>query len=147
MTFGFHTFQAVRDGIESLFERKAHSDEPEYYPLSVGLICFYARPFTNNRPLGPLTEDIIPQEHFELHRTILKMRNKLFAHTDATAELRPDDYPNELVFKNDGKASTFGIDRFLVEPEVFELMTQYHRDKLGKKFKSHFGQAALRDPY
>lgn len=57
-----HTFQAVRDGIRRLLERKLHSDEPEYYPFLVGLICLYGRPFTNNRPVGPLTEDIIPQD-------------------------------------------------------------------------------------
>jgi hypothetical protein len=62
MEFGFHTFQAVRPGIAKLLERQLHSDEPEYYPLSVGIICLYARPFTNNRPVGPLTEDIIPLE-------------------------------------------------------------------------------------
>jgi hypothetical protein len=57
MEFAFHTFQAVRAGIEKLLERKLHSDEPEYYPICVGLICLYARPFTNNRPVGPLSED------------------------------------------------------------------------------------------
>jgi hypothetical protein len=130
-------------------ERNPHSDEPEYYPVSVGLICLYARPFTNNKPVGPLSEDIIPTKHIELHRKILHMRNQLFAHTDASAELRPDDYPNELVFENDGKELRFAITRFLGEPETFEAMkplvdilvkkTWYHREKLSKKFKSHFG--------
>jgi hypothetical protein len=60
MQFAFHSFLAVRAGIDSLLERKVHSDEPEYYPMSVGLICLYARPFTNNQPVGPPAEDIIP---------------------------------------------------------------------------------------
>ena len=38
MEFAFHTFQAVRAGIEHFFERKLHSQEPEYYPMTVGLI-------------------------------------------------------------------------------------------------------------
>lgn len=107
MEFAFHTFRAVRAGIERFLERKLHSDEPEYYPMLVGLICLYARPFTNNRPVGPLTDDIVPQEHRELHQTIIKMRHQLFAHGDASAMTRPDDYPNELVFVNDGKSLRF----------------------------------------
>ena len=75
MEFGFNTFQAVRAGIEKLLERKLHSDEPEYYPMLVGLICLYARPFTNNRPVGPLSEDIVPKEYLGLHRDIITMRN------------------------------------------------------------------------
>ena len=68
MEFAFHTFQAVQAGIDHFLERKLHSDEPEYYPMLVGLICLYTRPFTNNRPVGPLPEDIVAQEYRELHR-------------------------------------------------------------------------------
>ncbi len=149
MEFAFHTFRAVRAGIERFLERKLHSDEPEYYPMLVGLICLYARPFTNNRPVGPLTDDIVPQEHRELHQTIIKMRHQLFAHGDASATTRPDDYPNELVFVNDGKSLGFHMTRFLAEPPFFTLMnplldalikkTRYHSDKLGKKFNRYFG--------
>jgi hypothetical protein len=146
MEFGFHTFQA---GIECLLERKLHSDEPEYYPMLVRLVCLYARPFTNNRPVGPLPDYIVPQEHRELHRTIIQMRNQLFAHADASMMARPDDYPNELVFVNNGKILHFNMTRFLAEPQFFELMnpllsvlikkTRYHSDKLANKFKGHFG--------
>jgi hypothetical protein len=94
----------------------------ECYPISVGLVCLYPRPFTNKKPVGPLSEKIVPNEHLELHRSIIKMRHKPFAHTDASAELRPDDYPNELLFTNDGKVLRFSITRFLAEPDLFELM-------------------------
>jgi hypothetical protein len=149
MEFAFHTFQAVRAGIERLLERKLHSDEPEYYPMTVGLICLYARPFTNNRPVGPLTEDIIPTKERELHRSLILMRHQLFAHADASAMTRPDDYPNELVFENDSRGTSFRMTRFLAEPQFFQLMvplvetliqkTRYHADKFGKKFNRHFG--------
>jgi hypothetical protein len=151
MEFGFHTFQAVQAWIAYLLERKLHSDEPEYYPLSVGLICLYVRPFTNNFPVGPLTNDIIPEEYLKLHRDIITMRHQLFAHADASAMTRPDDYPNELVFTNDGKGLRFGITRFLAEPPFFKLIsplvdelitkTDYHREQLVKKFYRYFGQS------
>jgi hypothetical protein len=88
MQFAFHSFLAVRAGIEKLLERKLHSGEPEYYPMSVGLICLYARPFTNNQPVGPLAEDIIPPKEVNLHRIIITMRHQLFAHVDASAIAR-----------------------------------------------------------
>jgi hypothetical protein len=149
MEFAFHTFQAVRTGIEHFFERKLDSQEPEYYPMTVGLICLYARPFTNNRPVGPLSEDLVPQEHLALHRDIIKIRHQLFAHADASAMTRPDDYPNDLVFVNNGKSHRFNMTRFLAEPPFFEWMTplldaliektRYHSGKFANKLKSHFG--------
>jgi hypothetical protein len=148
MEFAFHTFQAVRAGIEKLLERKLHSDEPEYYPMLVSLICLYARPFTNNRPVGPLTEEIVPEEYLSLHRDIITMRHQIFAHGDASVMTRPDDYPNELVFVNDSKGAGFHMTRFFAEPPFFELITplverlvqktRYHADKLGKRFNSYF---------
>jgi hypothetical protein len=149
MEFAFHTFQAVRAGIERLLERKLHSQEPEYYPMTVGLICLYARPFTNNRPVGPLSEDIVPQEHLGLHQDIIKIRHQLFAHGDASVMTRPDDYPNDLVFVNNGKGHGFNMTRLLVEPPFFEWMvplldaliekTRYHSHRFANKLKGHFG--------
>ncbi len=149
MEFAFHSFQAVRAGIDHLLERKLHSDEPEYYPLCVGIICLYARPFTNNRPVGPLTKDIIPEEYLNLHRDIITLRNQLFAHVDASVMTRPDDYPNELVLINDGKTFHFIITPFFAEPPFFKAIsplvdelikeTDYHKDKLVKEFYRDFG--------
>ncbi len=77
------------------------------------------------------------------------MRHQLFAHGDASVMTRLDDYPNELVFENNGRALSFRMTRFLAEPEFFKLMiplvetliqkTRYHADKLGKKFNHYFG--------
>jgi hypothetical protein len=149
MEFAFHTFQAVRAGIEKLLEGKLRSDEPEYYPLCVGLVCLYARPFTNNRPVGPLTEEIIPQEYLSLHRDIITLRNQLFAHADPSAMTRADDYPNELVLINDGKTFHFIVTPFLAEPPFFKLITllvdeliketHSHRERLVKEFYRDFG--------
>ncbi len=149
MEFAHHTFQAVRTGIEHFFERKLHSQEPEYYPMTVGLICLYARPFTNNRPVGPLSEDVVPQGHLALHRDIIKIRHQLFAPGDASVMTRPNDYPNDLVFVNDGKDCRFNMTRLLVERPFFEWIiplldsliekTRYHSSKFANKLKGHFG--------
>src|SRR5258708_6178701 len=149
MEFAFHTFEAVRAGIEKLLERKLHSDEPEYYLMLVGLICLYTRPFTNNRPVGPLTKDIIPEEYLNLHRDIITLRNQLFAHGDASVMTRADDYPNELVFANSRQGRRFHMTRFLAEPPFFEFMkplldaliekTRYHSNKFADNLKGRVG--------
>ena len=149
MEFAFHTFQAVLTGIKVLLESKRQSNDPEYYPLTVGLICLYARPFTGNRPVGPLSEEIVPSNYLDLHQSLIALRHKLFAHSDVSALTRPDDYPNELVVYNDGKKIAFTMTRFFAEPEFFKLTvplveeliekTRYHSRKLRQKFKRHFG--------
>jgi hypothetical protein len=62
MEFGCYSFEAVPDGIPSVCARNLQSSSPEYYPVKVGLGRLYARPFTNNRPVGPLSDEIVPSE-------------------------------------------------------------------------------------
>ena len=79
------------------------------------------------------------------------MRHQLFAHGDASAMTRPDDYPNDLVFVNNGTTVRFNMTRFLAEPPFFELMkpllgaliekTRYHTKKLTPKFNRYFGSS------
>jgi hypothetical protein len=147
MEFGSYSFEAVRHGIRSVPERKLTSNSVEYYLLVVGIISLYARPFTNNRPVGPLTEEIVPDEYRDLHNTIIGIRHKLFAHSDGSVVLRADDYLNDVVIKNDGKMLRAIVQRFAVEPGFLERMnplvdaliekTDYHRLRLSRKLKNH----------
>ncbi len=45
--------------------------------MTVGVICIYARPFTNNYPVGELSEEIIPTEFKKLHGNIMRLRHTL----------------------------------------------------------------------
>jgi hypothetical protein len=147
MESGCYSLEAARTGIHTVLERKLTSDSVEYYLLVVGIICLYARPFTNNRPVGPLTEEIVPDEHRDLHDTILGIRHKLFAHSDASVVLKVDDYLNDVVIKNDGKMLHAIILRFAIEPGFLEQMiplvdaliekTNYHRLRFARKLKNH----------
>ena len=71
--------------------------------MTVGLICTYARPFTNNEPVGKLGEDVVPPELKHVHDHLITMRDQLFAHADALLAAAPDEYPNEAVIVNDGQ--------------------------------------------
>ena len=154
MTFSCETFQAVQAGIDDLLTLKLNGSDPKYYPLVVGLICLYARPFTNNFPVGPLTEEIIPEKFLVLHRLTVQMRHQIFEHADASPFIQ-DSYPNELVFVNNIVGNCRQEFHLQVTPFVkpsldfFQSLspllsaliekTHYHADKLGKKFFRYFG--------
>jgi hypothetical protein len=153
MTFGCETFQAVEAGIQNLLEREINGKAPGYYPLAVGLICLYGRPFTNNFPVGPLSEDIIPKEFLELHKSIMILRHKTGAHTDASPII-PDTNLYELIFENrliDGCLHSFriGVDPlFVPDPDFFQEMqpllkvliekTRYSANRVGNRFRRYF---------
>jgi uncharacterized protein YceH (UPF0502 family) len=67
MEFANYSFEIARDVIESILEKKPDDRSPEYYAMSVGVICLYARPFTNNKPVGKLADDIVPAKFKSLH--------------------------------------------------------------------------------
>jgi hypothetical protein len=145
MEFAHYSFESARDIIKMILDKGLdHRRSPEYYPMSVGLICIYGRPFTNNWPVGKITEEIVPSEFKYRHILIMTLRDKLFAHADAALAAAPDDYPNEAVIMNDGKALSMNVSRSAVTPTVLEKMiplvdgliekTNYHRQKYAKKF-------------
>ena len=115
--------------------------------MSVGLICTYARPFTNNEPVGKLSEEIVPEEFKHRHTLIMALRHRLFAHADATLAAAPDDYPNEAVIVHDGEQLWMDVSRSAVVPSLLEKMqpmvnglidkTNYYRRKYQKKFSKH----------
>src|SRR5260370_10065582 len=117
-----YSFEAVRDRIRSVLERKIQITSPEYYPIVVELICISARPFTNNRPVGPLTDEIVPPEYKNFHALILDIRHKLFAHAEASLAIREDDYPNDVILANEGKEPAVQFRRFAIEPTILERM-------------------------
>jgi hypothetical protein len=67
MEFANYSFEVARDIIGSILERKFDDRSPEYYAMTVGVICNYARPFTNNKPVGKLADDIVPVQLKSLH--------------------------------------------------------------------------------
>jgi len=144
MEFAHYSFEVVRDALLRMPEGKWDEGAPEHYLTIVGLICVYARPFTWNDPVGNLSEEIIPEEFKELHRDIMRLRHKLFAHADASLTVGKDDYPNEAVIESDGETIAIAASRAAVKPIFLERMlplvdalikkTGYHRSRLAKKY-------------
>jgi hypothetical protein len=143
MEFANHSFEAVRDVARDLIDKKLNESAPEYYAITVGLVCIYARPFTNNRPVGKLSDEIVPAYFKDFHDSILTVRHRLFAHADVSAMIG-EDYPNEVLIKNDGKTISILTARAVLKPDQIERLiplvkeliekTNYHRIKHAKQF-------------
>ena len=144
MEFANYSFEVARDVIAGILGKEVNDRSPEYYAMTAGLICIYARPFTNNRPVGKLSDEIVPPEFKGLHDKIITMRHKLFAHAEASLLVGEEDYPNEAVIENDGKTISMAVSRVAVKPTMLEEMsrlvealiekTNYYRSKHTKKF-------------
>ena len=123
MESALYSFEAARDIIKMILDKGLdHRRSLEYYSMTVVLICIYARPFTNNYPVGKFSQEIVPTEFKYRHILIMTLRHKLFAHAEAALAAAPDDYPNEAVIVNDGERLSlaapgrrFGALRLLAE--------------------------------
>jgi hypothetical protein len=144
MEFANYSFEVVRDVIAGILGKEVDDRSPGYYAMTAGLICIYARPFTNNRPVGKLSDEIVPPEFKVLHDKIITMRHKLFAHAEASLLVGEEDYPNEAVIENDGETISMAVSRVAVKPTTLEEMsplvealikkTNYYRSKQAKRF-------------
>ncbi len=56
-----------------------------YFPLQSAIIVSYGRPFSDNKPLGPLKNKwgkFQDQQLQKMHNDLLELRNKMIAHSD-----------------------------------------------------------------
>jgi hypothetical protein len=147
MNFALETFRAVREGIRSVIDRSLDSESPDYYPMTVGIICLYVRPFMVNKPVGQLSEKMVPKEYKNLHADLMKIRNQIFAHSDASTLMPYVKMANELRYRRSGKRIGVFITRFFVEPNFLISMTplvdkliekaQFHTNKHSEKLLKH----------
>src|SRR5260370_8547711 len=107
MQYAHVTFKAVQNGVESLLGRELDQAAPEYYSLSVGIICLYCRPFTDTNHVGCISTKIIPAEYRASHKRILLIRNDIFVHLDPGATIGPNQYMNAVKFMK--VARTFAL--------------------------------------
>lgn len=143
------TFKAVHQGCLELVRSGLSETSPLYFPLIAGLICLYGKPFKYNKGVGKLPIEMVPEEHVSVHNQLIVIRDKLYAHSDATktviagilpfGELRYFRWPGEFGYR---------IEHLHIAPEFFSKFmavlaermtgkTQYYVDRLGKKFAPH----------
>jgi hypothetical protein len=77
-------FSMVADTCNYILEKDVKFEDGIYYALIVGIYTIYGRPFSQSIGAGKLPPDIVPNEHLALHQELLKLRNQVYAHSDAT---------------------------------------------------------------
>lgn len=76
---------AAMEGCDHLINGGIRAGHPLYWTMHNGIVVSYARPFTQNRPFGPLPAkwSTFDTRYFEeLHRELLELRRKCVAHSD-----------------------------------------------------------------
>lgn len=76
--------------------------DPLFLPLAVAVHAFYARPFSDNRGVGRIGEDVVPPDRIGLHKWLMAFRMKAYCHTDSTKIHDFSEVWNDVVFEIDG---------------------------------------------
>jgi hypothetical protein len=85
ITYALAGFMEICDCIRNLDQIDFSKDSPHYYPLLVGLICLYARPFTDNKIVGCISPNLVPEDYRPLHKTLIGLRHEVYGHNDPAA--------------------------------------------------------------
>jgi hypothetical protein len=84
MFYAGQSFEHARAAAEYVLQKNIAEDDSIFYPLMASVYVLYGKPFKMSRGVGsPLGEGIIPHSYLELHRDLLKHRDKIMAHSDA----------------------------------------------------------------
>jgi hypothetical protein len=77
------------DTCRLMLEERPGLEQPRYWAYHTAIVNAYARPFTENKPLGKLPESVVKildTEERELHEEILVDRKTASAHSDLAAK-------------------------------------------------------------
>ena len=76
---------AALNACELFLSRVKDLGDRLYIPLLTAMVVCYSRPFSKNKPLGPLPKKwhrFDNRRFQEIHKALLKLRNKTVAHSD-----------------------------------------------------------------
>ena len=122
-------------------------DHPLYYQISIAVAVLYSRPFSDCFGIGKLDDAIVPPSLLPRHTKMLAMRNKVYAHYDATDFADPSiaDLQGEVRLNLTGLKATVEIkeaplgelafEQMKELSEVLEEKCRYHINRLMEKYK------------
>jgi hypothetical protein len=83
MFYAGQSFEHARAAAEHILKENISADDAIFYPLMTAVYVLYGKPFRKSHGVGCLGEELIPLQYQELHRDLLKHRDKILAHSDA----------------------------------------------------------------
>jgi hypothetical protein len=148
MFYAEQCFKHTRAAAEHILKEKLEESSALSYPLITAVHVSYGKPFRKSRGVGQLEEEIIPPQHLDLHRLLLKHRDQTFAHTDATGFELPDCGPaNQVRFvRFAAEIRLCGTEfqtLFPLMPDVIDLcgvLQEKASDQTVKLFNTYCGQ-------
>lgn len=123
ITYALAGFMEICKCIRNLGQINFSKDSPHYYPLLLGLICLYARPFTDNNIVGCIPLSLVPEDDRPLHKMLMGLRNEVYGHNDPATLISPGDYAHEIVFRR--QESTV-----MIKPQRFHITSEFLPDHL-----------------
>jgi hypothetical protein len=84
MFYAGQSLEHARAAAEYVLKENISADNAIFYPLISSVYVLYGKPFKRSNGVGCLGEELIPLEHQEFHRDLLKHRDKILAHSDAS---------------------------------------------------------------
>ena len=78
-----------------------------YLPLAVATHAFYGRPFKEQRGVGRLSKDYIPDDWRGIHQCLITFRDQLLIHTDAESITQAGRPLHDVVYHNVGSERCF----------------------------------------
>lgn len=145
MFYARQCFQQARGAAQHILDAKLEWNSPLFTPLVTAVHVLYAKPFTRADAVGRLGEEIVPQEHRELHCLLLKHRHEIYAHRDGDAfsvgdhgpasQVRAIRLPTEIqLLATDFNARFTAMPGIIGLCQELEKKTTYHVDKLWSKY-------------
>jgi hypothetical protein len=112
------SFLEISKTCEHLIAGAFQSVAPGYYAMAAGIVTLYARPFAESRSsrIGTLSTSLVPQEFKQLHSTLMDLRHKAFAHTDASGRLPGHGMMTEVRLVFEGGSVVNFSSRPILEP-------------------------------
>jgi len=149
MFYAEQCFKHAQAAAEHILKEKLEEDNFLFYPLITAVHICYAKPFRHSRGVGKLGEEMIPPQHLDIHRFLLKHRDQVFAHADATNFALPDcGQANQVrLLRLPSETRLFGTEfhtRYPLMPSVIDLCAtlqekaSYHVVKLFNRYSGQF---------
>src|SRR5689334_10487014 len=100
------SFVHCKAACDYVIGHRLSEDDPLYYPLLIGAIVAYGRPFKHSKGIEKVSDAIIPASYRPVHERVLRMRDTCYAHVDVGQIPVPgSELSSDLVFRRelDGK--------------------------------------------
>lgn len=103
--------KAALDACKLFLSKVRSMGDDLYFPLLTAIVVCYSRPFSRNKPLGPLPKKwhtFDKPEFTKIHETILDLRDKTIAHSDLAIR-KVSILPKGTPIGNSGLTSGLGV--------------------------------------